>query len=129
MARAQPIIQTAIAQKTERDSEITALLNQFADTPTTRSALLAFIAELEQNGISIRNDTSRTINTEELGVNGVVSQSATITMKADFLAYLRVRNKFVEAQSSISISEEFITADGTNPLVDVQVTLSIPSLS
>jgi len=127
--QAKPVIASAIAQQSEREAEIGARLEQFSKTTSARSALLALLATLEQNGVRISPDTNRSVTTHELGVTGLRGQQMTISMQADFLNYLQVRNRFMEKQYSARITEEIITAEGDNPLVDIRVTFSIPALS
>ena len=50
----------------------------------------------------------------------------TIELKADFLNYLLVRNKFVRSQPRINVAQEDIIAAPGDPIVDVTLVLSIP---
>ena len=127
--RTQPIIEATIASKASREAEISQRLDQFMDTPSARAALLGFIAALEQNGVTIENESSRNLATEELGITGLAGQNVTLFLRSNFLNYLIIRNKFVESQQSIQISEESITASRDNPVVDIRVSVSLPSRS
>jgi hypothetical protein len=122
-------LRATIASKASREAEISQRLDQFMDTPSARAALLGFIAALEQNGVTIENESSRNLATEELGITGLAGQNVTLFLRSNFLNYLIIINKFVESQQSIQISEESITASRDNPVVDIRVSVSLPSRS
>jgi len=127
ISQSQPIIEMAIADKNARETEISRLVSGLKDTPTARSALLGFIAALEQNGVRVKSQASRNIVSEEIGIANLIDQRATISLEASFLDYLLIRNKFIRGLSSINVSQEVITARGTNPLVGIELSLSLPT--
>ena len=53
----------------------------------------------------------------------------TLELKADFLNYLLVRNKFAGSQPRINVAKEDIIAAPGDPIVDVTLVLSIPAKS
>ena len=127
ISQSQPIIEMAIADKNTRETEINRLVSGLKDTPTARSALLGFIAALEQNGVRVKSQASRNIISEEIGIANLIDQRATISLEASFLDYLLIRNKFIRGLSSINVSQEVITAKGADPLVGIELSLSLPT--
>ena len=127
ISQSQPIIEMAIADKNTRETEINRLVSGLKDTPSARSALLGFIAALEQNGVRVKSQASRNIISEEIGIANLIDQRATISLEASFLDYLLIRNKFIRGLSSINVSQEVITAKGADPLVGIELSLSLPT--
>jgi hypothetical protein len=126
---AKSSIEATAAQTVQMEQDIGMRVAQFADATTVRTTLLGFIAGLERRGVLIKTETSRNIFTEELQITGLASQRMNLSLQANFLDYLSVRNKFVREQPRISITEEVITAKQGNPIVDIRLSLSIPSTS
>ena len=126
---AKTSIEAAAAQTVQLEQDIGLRVAQFADATTVRTTLLGFVARLERRNVLIKTETSRNIFTEELQITGLASQRLNLSLQANFLDYLSVRNKFVREQPRINITEEVITAKQGNPIVDIRLSLSIPSAS
>ena len=59
----------------------------------------------------------------------MTGKTITIELKADFLNYLLVRNRFVRSQPRVNVAQEDIIAAPGDPIVDVTLVLSIPAKS
>ena len=125
--RSQPALQGAVNNKTAREAAIQGRLNSFRDGESVAGQLRQFISELEANGAEITSEASRTITNTGVGVSGLVGKTLSLEMTADFLTYLRLRNKFVRSQQSVTVSGESIVASPGNPIVAVTVTIMIPA--
>ena len=125
--RSQPALQGAVNNKNAREAAINGRLNTFRDGETVAGQLRQFISELEANGAQITSEASRTITNTGVGVSGLVGKTLSLEMTADFLTYLRIRNKFVRSQQSVSVSGESIAATPGDPIVAVTLTIMIPA--
>ena len=73
-------------------------------------------------------DSGAVVNSD-VGIEKLTGKTITIELKADFLNYLLVRNKFVRSQPRINVAQEDIIAAPGDPIVDVTLVLSIPAKS
>ena len=127
--QARPILQAAVARKKERDDALTQKLAGFADGDSAAGALRRLISDLESRGAVMKSaDTGAVVNSD-VGIENLTGKTITIELKADFLNYLLVRNKFVRSQPRINVAQEDIIAAPGDPIVDVTLVLSIPAKS
>ncbi len=125
--RSQPALQGAVNNKTAREAAINGRLNTFRDGENVAGQLRQFISELEANGAQITSEASRTVTNTGVGVSGLVGKTLSLEMTTDFLTYLRLRNKFVRSQQSVTVSGESIAATPGDPIVAVTLTIMIPA--
>ena len=127
--QARPILQAAVARKKERDDALTQKLAGFADGDSAAGALRRLISDLESRGAVMKSaDTGAVVNSD-VGIEKLTGKTITIELKADFLNYLLVRNKFVRSQPRVNVAQEDIIAAPGDPIVDVTLVLSIPAKS
>lgn len=127
IAQSQPALQAAVNNKTARESAIQGRLATFPEGDAATGRLRQFISELEANGAQITSETSRTVTNTGVGVSGLVGKTLSLELTADFLTYLRLRNKFVRGQQSVNVSAESIAATPGDPIVAVTLVIMIPA--
>lgn len=129
LTRSQPLLQAAVSNKAQREQAIEGRLAAFRDAEVVTSQLRKFVSDLEAAGAEITDEASRTVVNSNLGVSGLVGKTVTIKMRSDFLRYLLVRNKFVRAQSSVTVSNETVTSVIGDPVMMIEVTMIVPARS
>jgi len=127
IAQAAPLLQAAVSSKAERETDIQSRISSFREGETAASRLRQFIADLEQRGAVFSTETSRTVTNSDVGVAGLVGKSLTMDMKADFLSYLLVRNKFSRAEPNILVTGEEIVASPGDPVVSIKLLVTVPA--
>lgn len=125
--QAQPILKTAIGQKSEREQALQGKLAVFVASDEATGALRRFVSDLESRGATLKPEASGTVINTDLEVAGLTGKSMALEMKVDFLDYLLVRNRFVRSQPRIDLSEETIVAIPGDPIVDVRLVLMVPA--
>ena len=127
--QARPILQAAVARKKERDDALTQKLAGFSPGDNAASALRRLISDLESRGAVMKTDDSGAVVNTDVGIQQLTAKTLTLELKADFLNYLLVRNRFVRSQPRINVAREDIIAAPGDPIVDVTLVLSIPAKS
>lgn len=127
--QARPVLQAAVARKNERDDALTQKLAGFADGDNAAGALRRLISDLESRGAVMESADSGAVVNSDVGIQQLTGKTITIELKADFLNYLLVRNRFVRSQPRINVAQEDIIAAPGDPIIDVTLVLSIPAKS
>jgi len=127
IAQAAPLLQAAVSSKAERETDIQSRIASFREGETAASRLRQLIADLEQRGAVFSTETSRTVTNSDVGVAGLVGKTLTMDMKADFLSYLLVRNKFSRAEPNILVTGEEIVASPGDPVVSIKLLVTVPA--
>lgn len=127
--QARPILQAAVARKKERDDALTQKLAGFSPGDNAAGALRRLISDLESRGAVMKTDDSGAVVNTDVGIQQLTAKTLTLELKADFLNYLLVRNRFVRSQPRINVAREDIIAAPGDPIVDVTLVLSIPAKS
>ena len=127
ISQAAPLLQLAVKNKSERETEIQSRINNFRDGETVTAELRQFISDLEARGASFTSEASRTVTNSDVGVVGLAGKTLTMDMEADFLGYLLVRNKLARAQPSIVVVQEEIVASPGDPIVSIRIVLTVPA--
>ena len=125
--RSRPQLEIAIRNKSERENQIKQEAGNFIPQTNVQGLLEQFVQDLRDAGIAIDDDNPPRIFAENLGVTGLSGQSLHLEVNADFLTYLRIRNRFVAAQRSIRVTEEVITATPGDPIMAIRLKLTIPA--
>lgn len=125
--RSQPQIELAVRNKSDRENELKSKTGAFASAASVTAAFDRFIAELKANNIEFEEGAPVIVTPQNIGVTGLVGQTLSLSIRADFITYLRVRNKFVSSMRSIRIANETIQAEPGDPVMSIQVTITIPS--
>ena len=127
--QSRPVLQAAVARKKERDDALTQKLAGFADGDIAAGALRRLISDLESRGAVMKSADSGAVVNSDVGIQQLTGKTITLELKADFLNYLLVRNRFVRSQPRINVAQEDIIAVPGDPIVDVTLVLSIPAKS
>ena len=127
--QARPVLQAAVTRKKERDDLLTQKLAGFAGGENAAGALRRLISDLESRGAVMKSADTGTVVNGDVGIQQLTAKTITIELKADFLNYLLVRNRFVRSQPRINVAQEDIIAAPGDPIVDVTLVLSIPAKS
>lgn len=127
VSRSRPQIELAVRNKSDRENELKSKTGTFASAETVKTALERFIADLKANNIEFDEGAPAIITPQDIGVSGLVGQTLSLSIRADFITYLRIRNKFVSSMRSIRISNETIQAEPGDPVMSIQVTITVPS--
>ena len=129
LAQAQPLLEVAIKNKTQREQAIAGRLGAFGEASAVTGQLRQLVNDLEAANAQIIDEASRTVVNSNLGIGGLTGKTVTLKMRADFLSYLLVRNKFMRSQQSVNVSNERVTASEGDPIVDIEVTIVVPARS
>ncbi|MGC6498275.1 MAG: hypothetical protein ACON4I_10260 [Candidatus Puniceispirillaceae bacterium] len=127
LAQAQPLLEVAIKNKTQREQAIAGRLGAFGEASVVTGQLRQLVNDLEAANAQIIDETSRTVVNTNLGIGGLTGKTVTLKLRADFLSYLLVRNKFMRSQPSVNVSNERVAASEGDPIVDIDVTIVVPS--
>ena len=125
--RSRPQLEIAVRNKSERENQIKQEAGNFIPQTAAQGLLEQFVQDLRDSGIAVSEDNPPRIFAENLGVTGLSGQSLHLSINADFLTYLRIRNRFVAAQRSIRVTEEVITATPGDPIMAISLKLTIPA--
>ena len=129
LAQAQPLLEVAIKNKTQREQAIAGRLGAFGEASAVTGQLRQLVNDLEAANAQIIDEASRTVVNSNLGIGGLTGKTVTLKMRADFLSYLLVRNKFMRSQQSVNVSNERVAASEGDPIVDIEVTIVVPARS
>lgn len=129
LAQAQPLLEVAIKNKTQREQAIAGRLGAFGEASAVTGQLRQLVNDLEAANAQIIDEASRTVVNSNLGIGGLTGKTVTLKMRADFLSYLLVRNKFMRSQQSVNVSNERVEASEGDPIVDIEVTIVVPARS
>ena len=129
LAQAQPLLEVAIKNKTQREQAIAGRLGAFGEASAVTGQLRQLVNDLEAANAQIIDEASRTVVNSNLGIGGLTGKTITLKMRADFLSYLLVRNKFMRSQQSVNVSNERVAASEGDPIVDIEVTIVVPARS
>ena len=129
LAQAQPLLEVAIKNKTQREQAIAGRLGAFGEASAVTGQLRQLVDDLEAANAQIIDEASRTVVNSNLGIGGLTGKTVTLKMRADFLSYLLVRNKFMRSQQSVNVSNERVAASEGDPIVDIEVTIVVPARS
>ena len=129
LAQAQPLLEVAIKNKTQREQAIAGRLGAFGEASAVTGQLRQLINDLEAANAQIIDEASRTVVNSNLGIGGLTGKTVTLKMRADFLSYLLVRNKFMRSQQSVNVTNERVAASEGDPIVDIEVTIVVPARS
>ena len=129
LAQAQPLLEVAIKNKTQREQAIAGRLGAFGEASVVTGQLRQLVNDLEAANAQIIDEASRTVVNSNLGIGGLTGKTVTLKMRADFLSYLLVRNKFMRSQQSVNVSNERVAASEGDPIVDIEVTIVVPARS
>ena len=129
LAQAQPLLEVAIKNKTQREQAIAGRLGAFGEASAVTGQLRQLVNDLEAANAQIIDEASRTVVNSNLGIGGLTGKTVTLKMRADFLSYLLVRNKFMRSQQSVNVSNERVVASEGDPIVDIEVTIVVPARS
>ena len=127
ISRSQPQIELAVRNKSDRENELKSKTGAFASAETVVASFEKFISDLKANNIEFDEATPPAILPQDIGVSGLAGQTLNLVVRADFITYLRIRNKFVSSMRSIRISDEVIQAEPGNPVMSIRVLITIPS--
>ena len=129
LAQAQPLLEVAIKNKTQREQAIAGRLGAFGEASAVTGQLRQLVNDLEAANAQIIDEASRTVVNSNLGIGGLTGKTVTLKMRADFLSYLLVRNKFMRSQQSVNVTNERVAASEGDPIVDIEVTIVVPARS
>ena len=129
LAQAQPLLEVAIKNKTQREQAIAGRLGAFGEASAVTGQLRQLVNDLEAANAQIIDEASRTVVNSNLGIGGLTGKTITLKMRADFLSYLLVRNKFMRSQQSVNVTNERVAASEGDPIVDIEVTIVVPARS
>jgi len=127
LAQAQPLLEVAIKNKTQREQAIAGRLGAFGEASAVTGQLRQLVNDLEAANAQIIDEASRTVVNSNLGIGGLTGKTVTLKMRADFLSYLLVRNKFMRSQQSVNVTNERVAASEGDPIVDIEVTIVVPA--
>lgn len=126
ISQAQPQIAAANQRKAEKEAQINDVITTFADMQTADEGIRNFIDDLKAAGMSINESGLQRLQ-EDIAVSGLIGQTLTVDMKGDYLTYLRLRNRFVREQGLVHVRNESIQAKPGDRIVDINLSLMVPS--